>query len=196
MPSTVSGGARSQTHSDSNDRIARGAEKGKKKYSLKSAGDSQVLESRAVVDSETGDKLSLKSLDHDLAEGKMFDDLINAGIMTKKQTDMLRSNIDDLVKKMMDVANIVDLNEEYTKEDRPYSPLKPNSDPLYKISLDFTTMCRKRLITQAIVERIQVAEGKAMTPDRQLKVRELLQEYRKLDMAVQGKIIPHYPPIV
>lgn len=159
--------------------------KANKRLTARKASVTEALEGRALVDSETGEKFSLRSIAHDMNEGVMFEDLVNAGVMSQKDVDELRKNMTDLVHEMVPFAHILDQNEAWSKEERPYAPLKPNSDPLYKISLDFTTLCRKRLLTQAVIERIQTEEKKATTSDRQLKIRALLKDYREIDNAVQ-----------
>lgn len=151
----------------------------------KNATAADVLNSRSVLDSETGEKYSLKSMAHDLRNTTMIDDIVTAGIMSREDANDLRKNIEKLMEFMTPLSDVVDLNETYTKNNRPYAPIKPNSDPLYKVSLDFTTMCRKRLLTQSIIERIQVAEKKATSAERKLKIREMLQKYREIDNAVQ-----------
>lgn len=86
---------------------------------------------------ENGAQHSLKSLRHDITEGRMFDDLVAAKVFNRKEADLLKQNLDKLVSYMLPNAGILNMNEAYGKENRPYSAYKPNSDPLYVISLDF-----------------------------------------------------------
>ena len=57
-----------------------------------------------------------------------------------------------------------------------YSPLKANSDPHYVLSLDFSTLCKKRLVMQATIEAIQLEMGRGVTPEEFLKIRDRLKE--------------------
>ena len=55
-----------------------------------------------------------------------------------------------------------------------YSALKPNSDPHYTVSLDFSTLCRKRYELMATIEAIQNMTGCALTKESWVEVREML----------------------
>lgn len=55
-----------------------------------------------------------------------------------------------------------------------YSALKPNSDPHYTVSLDFSTLCRKRYELIATIEAIQNLTGRALTKETWVEVREKL----------------------
>ena len=57
-----------------------------------------------------------------------------------------------------------------------YSALKPNSDPHYKVSLDFSTLCRKRYELIATIEAIQLRRNKALTKDMWVEIREKLDD--------------------
>ena len=147
-------------------------------YSLKSGDEGATFE-------ENGVKYSIKSLRHDITEGRMFDDLVTAKVFNQKEADLLKQNLDKLVSYMLPNANILDMNEEYGKGNRPYSAYKPNSDPLYVISLDFSTLCRKRLMTQYVIEQLQLRENRPMTAEEQIAVRSMLLDYRQQEQALQ-----------
>ena len=59
-----------------------------------------------------------------------------------------------------------------------YSALKSNSDPLYKDSLDFSTLCRKRAEYQATVEAIAVRlwkeQKKTLTVEQLVEIRQTM----------------------
>jgi len=52
-----------------------------------------------------------------------------------------------------------------------YSALKSNSDKHYTVSLDFSTLCRKRYELMATIEAIQTKTGRALTKDTWVDVR-------------------------
>lgn len=147
-------------------------------FSLKAGDEGATYE-------ENGTRYSLKSLRHDIAEGKMFDDLVAAKVFTDKEVVRLRENLEKLISYMVPNANILDMNEEYTKDNRPFSSYKPNSDPLYLISLDFSTLCRKRLMTQYVIEQLQLRENRPMSAEEQIAIRSMLLDYRRQEKALQ-----------
>lgn len=57
-----------------------------------------------------------------------------------------------------------------------YSALKPNSDPHYTVSLDFSTLCRKRYELVATIEAIQNRIGKAVTKELWVDIRQMLDD--------------------
>ena len=146
----------------------------------------------AVIETNDGKRRSLKSAREDLAnfnwdtfkQGKMYKDLrtIDLG---DEDIHALFDGIRGLVEYMTPNRGILDMNEETDKADRKYKPYKPNSDPLYKVSLDFSTLCRKRLMTQFIIEQLQLRENRSLTAEEQLTVRNMLIDYRAQDKALQ-----------
>ena len=137
-----------------------------------------------------GGRYSYKSMSHDIREGTMYADLTKPETldllgMKKADIDKLFRQMNSLLKYMEPNLKILDYNEEYTRDDRPYHPYKQNSDPLYKISLDYSTMCTKRLLTQHIVERLQVMEKKPMSAARQMAVREKIKQYAEIEKGLQ-----------
>ena len=128
---------------------------------------------------------SLKSMKFDLLDGQMQRDLVEHGIMTVEESQNLMDNISKLIDDMSLNAHILDMNEEYTKGNRPFNVYKPNSDPLYKVSLDFSTLCKKRLMTQFVMESLQTKLGKALSAKEQLAIRSKLEEYGKTNKQIQ-----------
>ena len=149
---------------------AKGAEVG--------ANFAEITESSAPV-------WSLKSMKFDLLDGQMQRDLVEHGIMTVEEAGNLMDNISKLIDDMSLHAHILDMNEEYTKGNRPFNVYKPNSDPLYKVSLDFSTLCKKRLMTQFVMESLQTKLGKALSAKEQLAIRSKLEEYSKTNKQIQ-----------
>ena len=128
---------------------------------------------------------SLKSMKSDLLEGKMQSDLVEHGIMTFEESQNLMDQISKLIDEMSPFAHIVDMNEEYSRDNRPFSVYKDNSDPLYQVSLDFSTLCKKRLMTQFVMESLQTKLGKALSAQEQLAIRSKLEEYAETNKQIQ-----------
>lgn len=96
---------------------------------------------------------------------------------------------------MGNLKKIVDLIREFREQgdfdvilddidNRTYSPIKKNSDPLYKLSIDFSTLCVKRLLTQSIIEDLQKAENRVLSKEENIVVRECLKELRDYGMKI------------
>lgn len=145
----------------------------------------EIITDGAVVTDGDGTKFSIKSMKHDIAEGQMFEDLKTYCGWTQKQVNELRQNLENLVEYMTPNRSILDMNETYGMEGRRFSPYKPNSDPLYKISMDFSTLCSKRLLTQYVIENLQLREDRPMSAEEQMAIRDMLNEYRKVEKGLQ-----------
>ena len=145
----------------------------------------EIVTDGAVVTNGEGDRFSIRSMKHDIAEGKMFEDLKNVCGWTDAQVTTLRTQLKDLVEYMIPYREILDMNESYGMEGRRFSPYKPNSDPLYKISMDFSTLCSKRLLTQYVIENLQLRENRPMSAEEQMAIRDMLNEYRKVEKGLQ-----------
>lgn len=144
----------------------------------------EILTNEVTVTDGAGTQYSIRSMKADIAEGKMFEDLKSIGY-TQEQVDQLKKDLEELVSYMTPFRDILDMNEDYGREGRRYSPYKPNSDPLYKISLDFSTLCSKRILTQHVIEQIQLRENRPMTAEEQMAIRAMLNEYRQQEKGLQ-----------
>ena len=151
----------------------------------KTVAEEEIITDGAVVTDGNGKKYSIRSMKQDIAEGQMFEDLKTYCGWTQKQVNELRNNLADLVEYMTPYRNILDMNETYGREGRRFSPYKPNSDPLYKISMDFSTLCSKRLLTQYVIENLQLRENRPMSAEEQMAIRDMLNEYRKVEKGLQ-----------
>ena len=145
----------------------------------------EIITDGAVVTDGQGEKHSIRSMKHDIAEGKMFEDLKTYCNWTDAQVKELRKQLTALVEYMTPHRDILDMNEAYGREGRRFSPYKPNSDPLYKISMDFSTLCSKRLLTQYVIENLQLRENRPMSAEEQMAIRDMLNEYRKVEKGLQ-----------
>ena len=151
----------------------------------KPISENEIMTDGAVVTDGDGKKYSIRSMKADIAEGQMFEDLKNYCGWSQQQVDELRQNLTDLVAYMTPFRDILDMNESYGREGRRFSPYKPNSDPLYKISMDFSTLCSKRLLTQYVIENLQLRENRPMSAEEQMAIRDMLNEYRKVEKGLQ-----------
>ena len=163
------------------------------------APDSQNVKEQAFATLPGGtmkipaEQYSLRSMRHDIQEGKMFEDLAKYTDMSADDIKNLRDGLTKVMDAISEHADILDMNETYGKEDRPFRPFKPNSDPLYTISLDHSTLCTKRLMTQYVIEKLQTTLvdsetgklGRALTAEEQLAVRDLMKEYAKQEKALK-----------
>lgn len=149
----------------------------------------------ALAENDSGQKLfSYSTMREDL--GGYMQDLRDAGLVGegKVMSEEELTELYNAINRLMDYAeaNIeaIEPNEAYrnmTASNRPFSPYKNNSDPHYKKALDFSTLCRKRLLTQAIMEKLQAALKRSLTPVEQVRIRneikKLRAEGKKLDVA-------------
>lgn len=130
---------------------------------------------------------SINSLRNDINEGKMREDLVRFKVASgmdletaMAETDVYISNLNDLADYIEEFQSaFLDMFETYGKDDRVTLPYKDNSDPLYKVSLDFSTLCKKRIITQAMTEELQVSIGRALSAEEQMAIRDYLKELKK-----------------
>ena len=152
---------------------------------VKAVPNYEIITDGAVTIEGDGKKYSIKSMKHDIAEGKMFDDLRTVCGWTEAETTALKEQLEDIVSYMIPFRDIVDMNETSGRDNRRFSPYKPNSDPLYTISMDFSTLCSKRLLTQYVIENLQLRENRPMSAEEQIAIRDMLIEYRQQEKALQ-----------
>ena len=174
-----------------------------------------VLPGADVVDDGNEIKYNLQTFG-EAERNKYIRGLVESKVITESEAAELRRNLDNLVeiidanKEILDyTSSAVDTDSDgnVVADNRKFSPVKPNSDPLYKVSVDFSTLCRKRVLQQAIVEQIQARLGKALTKEEQLSIRKELVSMRaegaKIDVAcglcyvearrlLAGKQIQHF----
>ena len=109
--------------------------------------------------------------------GKFSDAQINNLFTTiDKAMDIIKDNLE-----ILDYAWEADIN------DRAFSPVKPNSDSLYQVSIDFSTLCRKRLLQQTVQAQLQEALKRPMTKEEGIAIRDALmaiqEEGRQIEIA-------------
>lgn len=106
-------------------------------------------------------------------------DVVLKGLMTSQEYDRLFNSINVIMDMARKNPDILDFGADIDSNNRPFSAIKPNSDPLYKVSLDFSTLCRKRLLQQAIVNRLQAKLKRSLTATEQTQIRNELVKLRK-----------------
>lgn len=148
----------------------------------------------SVVDQNGKKMFQLRTMKQDL-DGYM-EDLRNAGLvgegkaMSERELTDLYTSINTVMGYVENHLEDIERSESFRNMDgtnRPFLPYKENSDPHYKMALDYSTLCRKRLLTQAITERLQAALGRAIKPVEQVKIRneikKLQADGKKIDVA-------------
>ena len=147
---------------------------------------SRNLEDFADAKNTEGDTLlQYKAMEAD--EDTYRDMLKKWGKMTNAQIDNLFATIDTAIELIKDNLEALDYAWETDIDDRAYSPIKANSDKLYKVSLDFSTLCRKRLLQQTVQVQLQEALDKALTREEGIAIRDALiairEEGRQIEVA-------------
>jgi hypothetical protein len=100
--------------------------------------------------------------------------------------DAVVDRIKETIESDAELARAIDFGWERDIDDRAYSPLKQNSDKLYKVSLDFSTMCRKRILQQITQSQIQEAMDKTLDAKESIAVRQALAKL--IDMGFQIEV--------
>ena len=134
----------------------------------------KIFQFRAMeTDKDVYREMLLKHKDTIGITDKQITDLFN---MIDKAVDIISDNLEAL-----DYAWETDIN------DRAFMPVKPNSDSLYKVSLDFSTLCRKRLLQQSIQALLQKTLDKQLSREESIAIRDELlkiqEEGRQIEVA-------------
>lgn len=107
--------------------------------------------------------------------------------ITDAQIDDLFNTIDKALDIIKDNLEALDYAWDADVDDRAFNPVKPNSDSLYQVSLDFSTLCRKRLLQQTIQQTLQNALNKNLSTEESIAIRDelmkLQEEGRKIEVA-------------
>lgn len=147
---------------------------------------SRKLEDFADAKNTEGDTLlQYKAMEAD--EDTYRDMLKKWGKMTDTQVNNLFLTIDKAMELIKENLEALDYAWEADIDDRAFSPVKPNSDKLYQVSLDFSTLCRKRLLQQTIQAHLQEALNKPLTKEEGIAIRDALialqEEGRQIEVA-------------
>ena len=136
----------------------------------------EAIQSVADVATDTdGNQLfQYKAMEAD--EQKYRNMLTKHGLMSESKIDYLFNTVDMALEKIKSNLEALDYAWETDIDERGFNPIKPNSDPLYKVSLDFSTLCRKRILQQVIQAQLQEALNTQLTREEGIAIRnELMQ---------------------
>ena len=150
-----------------------------------------AIEAGAAIAANDGYEYSWTSMNNDKDDYR--EDLVAAGLvgegkpMSYAELDTLFNTIDNVMEYVQKHSDLLDHSIGVMAEDRAYSPYKTNSDPHYKVALDYSTLCRKRILLQTIVERLQVKLNRSLSAEEQVAIRQelvrLQNEGRKIEVA-------------
>jgi len=134
---------------------------------------------------------SVDVIEYDMAGYRQ--DLVDSGLMSNRDLDSLFDTMNKAIDMVKAHRAILDYGAELTsaeeienaKKNRAYLPYKQNADPHYKLALDFSTLCRKRVLLQSIQERLQAKMGRALTQEETVAIRLELQKLQREGMKVE-----------
>lgn len=138
-----------------------------------------------ATDTDGNQLFQYKAMEAD--EQKYRNMLTKHGLMSESKIDYLFNTVDMALEKIKSNLEALDYAWETDIDERGFNPIKPNSDPLYKVSLDFSTLCRKRILQQVIQAQLQEALNTQLTREEGIAIRnELMQiqeEGRQIEIA-------------
>ena len=134
---------------------------------------------------------SVDVIEHDMAGYR--EDLVNKGMLSKAELNDLFDTMKNAVEYVKAHRAILDFGEELdtpekieaAKKNRAYNPYKQNADPHYKLALDFSTLCKKRILMQMIAERLQAKLGRAVSAAETIAIRREIQKLQKQGVDVE-----------
>ena len=102
------------------------------------------------------------------------------GGMSDKDVSRLMAMIGHTVDVVSENAQKLDYGYDTDpKAERPFNPVKKNSDDLYKISIDFSTLCRKRIVQSIVAQNLESALERPLSKEEAIQIREALIEVQK-----------------
>ena len=159
-----------------------------KRASLDSIGERNLAPLSKAVDTNGKTLFQYRAMvkDEDIYRAMLLKHKDTIGI-TDNQITELFNTIDKAIDIISDNLEALDYAWESDIDERAFSPVKPNSDSLYKVSLDFSTLCRKRLLQQTIARTLQNALNKNLSTEESIAIRDELmkvqEEGRKIEIA-------------
>ena len=99
--------------------------------------------------------------------------------------DRLFDTVDAAMEKIMANLEVLDYAWERDIDDRVLKTVKPNSDHLYKVSIDFSTLCRKRIMQGLVQYQLQAALDRALTQEEGIAIRDALVELQKQGLQIE-----------
>ena len=151
------------------------------RYSLREENNadfvSSAMKTVSQLESPDGGKLfSLRSMSEDYDTYREM--LINAGTTADEVSDLFHT-IDETMQIVESHKDILDFGWNVGRDQRSFNPVKPNSDSLYEVSIDFSSLCRKRLLQQAVQERLEAKYNTVLTKAERVAIRNALVELQK-----------------
>jgi len=132
-----------------------------------------------------GQKLfQYRAMEHDMPQ---YRELLMKHGTSAEECDKLFSMVERVMDRIKSNLDALDYAWDTDIDDRSFNPVKPNSDPLYKKSVDFSTLCRKRILQQLVQFQLQTALDRALTREESIAIRDELmkiqQEGREIEVA-------------
>lgn len=144
---------------------------------------SNAVETAAEMETTDGQRMfSLRSFTEDYDTYRSM--LLTHG-SSVEEVDALFYVIDEVMKDVEANREVLDFGWNVGREDRSFSPVKPNSDPLYEVSMDFSTLCRKRLLQQAVQERLESMYDTVLTKAERVAIRNELMKLREAGKQIE-----------
>lgn len=168
--------------SNVNSSVARFYEDVKQKIQKSVRYDGSTYQSEAMTvadgmqDTDGKRMFSLRSFSEDYDTYRAM--LLNHNVSVDEVNDLF-DTIDEIMKAIEKDRDILDFGWNVGREDRSFSPVKPNSDPLYEVSLDFSTLCRKRLLQQTVQDRLESMYDTVLTKAERVAIRNELMKLRE-----------------
>ena len=137
---------------------------------------SDALDIVAKMQTPDGQSYSLRSMTEDY---DIYREMLIKHGSSKEEIDALYKVIDRTMQLVNANRDILDFGMNVGRDQRSFTPVKPNSDSLYKVSVDFSTLCRKRLLQQTVQERLEQKYNTVLTKAERVAIRNELMKLRE-----------------
>lgn len=134
------------------------------------------------IEGEDGTMMSVTSMREDMESGELgriLDKCVSIGAISSNDRTELVKMVDRVIGTIMKNSDILDFGQNITKNERAFLPVKPNSDALYGVSVEFSTVCRKRVLQQILQERLEKEYQTVITKEERIAIRDALLALRK-----------------
>lgn len=134
------------------------------------------------IEGEDGTMMSVTSMREDMESGELgriLDKCVSIGAISSNDRTELVKMVDRVIGTIMKNSDILDFGQNITKNERAFLPVKPNSDALYGVSVEFSTVCRKRVLQQILQERLEEKYQTVITKEERIAIRDALLTLRK-----------------
>lgn len=148
-------------------------------------GDIDLKDYKAAKGTDGKPLFQVYAFEHDEAEYREM--LTKWGGMSTQQVDDLFKLVDAAMDKIKGNLEALDYAWEADIDDRSFMPVKQNSDKLYKVSQDFSTLCRKRILQGVVSGQLSASLQRGLTKEEGIAVRDALiaiqQEGKQIEVA-------------